>query len=89
MKIIYLLQKVLGGIKLILDSMSKTKKNVIFPYPTFSLYEIFVQLNEFKPIKILYSKNYILNINKLISSINLNTAAVFFAQSKCSYRGLS
>ncbi len=74
---LFITEGVTGGIKLILDSMSKTKKNVIFPYPTFSLYEIFVQLNEFKPIKILYSKNYILNINKLISSINLNTAAVF------------
>tara|TARA_Y100000590_G_C15748081_1_gene1023046 strand:+ start:12389 stop:13468 length:1080 start_codon:yes stop_codon:yes gene_type:complete len=74
---LFVTEGVTGGIKLILDSMNKTKKNVIFPYPTFSLYEIFIQLNEFKSIKILYSKNYILNINKLLSSINKSTAAVF------------
>lgn len=76
---IFITEGVTGAIKLIIDSVdSSVRKNILFPHPTFSLYDVFVKINGFKSIKIPYTKkNYSLNYSKLIKSINSKSAILF------------
>jgi len=75
---IFIVEGVTGGIKLIFDSIDTSKrKKIISPFPTFSLYPIFTQLNNLEFVKISYDENFELDTSKLLKEIDKNTLVVF------------
>lgn len=74
---LFITEGVSGAIKSLMEVYTVPKKtNIIFPSPTFALYPIFAKMFDVKVIKILY-KNYKLNFNSLLKSINKKTSLVF------------
>ena len=75
---IYLTEGVSGAIKLLLETCSQEgKSNIIFPHPSFAMYEIYAKMFNLKSKKILYKKDNKLDFEKILSSIDKNTALIF------------
>lgn len=67
-----------GAIKNILDALSLTKKSeIVYPNPSFALYNIYEKIYNVKGKVYGYDKNFKLDYDKILSLINKNTAVVF------------
>jgi len=74
---LFLTEGVSGAIKSLMEVYTLPKKtNIIFPHPTFAMYPIFAKMFDVKILKIKY-KNYELDFDNLIKSINKKTSLVF------------
>mgnify|MGYP001181569478 CR=1 FL=1 len=74
---LYITEGVSGAIKSIIENFAVPgKSNIIFPSPTFALYEVFAKMFNLKSKKINYL-NYKLNVKKIYSVADKNTAIIF------------
>ncbi len=75
---LFITEGVSGAIKAIIETLTIPRKNnIIFPYPTFALYPVYCQMFSVQSKFIGYLKNYNLDFDQLIESIDDETAVVF------------
>lgn len=67
-----------GAIKNIMDALAFNKKSeIIYPEPSFALYNIYTSIYNIKGRVYGYDRNFCLNYDKIYTLINKNTVAVF------------
>lgn len=67
-----------GAIKNIMDSLELNRKSeIIYPNPSFALYEIYTKIYNVRGRVYCYNKNFKLDYNKIYDLINKNTVIVF------------
>lgn len=67
-----------GAIKNIMDSLElNTKSEIIYPDPSFALYDIYAKIYNVRGRNYGYDKNFKLDYDKIFNLINKNTAIVF------------
>jgi len=75
---IYITEGVSGAIKSLIETLTiPGVSNIIFPFPTFAMYPVYSKMFNLESRQIGYSNNYKLDYEKLIQSIDKNTAIVF------------
>ena len=85
---IYLTEGVSGGIKSIIETLTlSNKSNIIFPYPTFAMYDVYAKMFNIEAKHVGY-KNYKLDINELEKKINKDTAIVFIPNPNVPIEGM-
>ena len=86
---LYITEGVSGAIKSLLEAYTlPNKNNIIFPYPTFAMYPVYAAMFGLKAKKINYDKNYQLDLDKLINSIDRKTALVFLPNPNVPIEGM-
>ena len=77
-KNLFITEGVSGAIKSIIEVFCKeSKSKIIFPSPTFAMYDVYADMFNLKKIKIKYNKNYELDYDLLLKSINNSISVVF------------
>ena len=74
---IYVTEGVSGSIKSLIETLTLTGDNVVFPTPTFALYPVYCQMFNLEYRMVGYSNNYTLDIEALLRSIDDRTSLVF------------
>lgn len=86
---IFLTDGVSGAIKNIIECYALPgKSNIVFPFPTFAMYPVYCNMFNLKQHKINYTKNYKLNFQLLLKSINKKTAIVFLPNPNIPIEGM-
>jgi histidinol-phosphate/aromatic aminotransferase/cobyric acid decarboxylase-like protein len=76
---LFLTEGVSGAIKSIIENFTVPgESNIIFPYPSFALYDVYAKMFNLKS-KYLKYNNYKLNLKNISSLIDKNTSIIFLA----------
>ncbi len=74
---LYITEGVSGAIKALMETISKPKDNIVYPVPTFALYNVYTQMFDVKSRTVGYTDYYKLDTREMLSKIDKNTAMVF------------
>lgn len=76
-KQIFVTEGVSGAIKSLIETIAEPGNNIIFPTPTFALYPVYCRMHNLEYRTIGYTKDYKLDIEALLQSIDEKTSFVF------------
>lgn len=76
-KNIFITEGVSGAIKSLIEAIASKGDNIVFPVPTFALYQIYCRMFNLEYRNAGYKKDYTLDLDKMIQLIDKKTAIFF------------